>query len=68
MEKSFVKLLFEGLCCATVTLVGRLDYSAPHSGTHSRANYGQDREIAECFVLLSVVYHDGTFNAAPSEF
>ena len=27
-------------------------------GTHLRASYGQDLEIAECFVLLSVVYDD----------
>ena len=33
-------------------------------GTHSRASYGQDIEIAEYFVLLSVVYHDGTFRLA----
>ena len=31
-----------------------------------RVSYGQDLEISECFVLFSVVYHDGegTFKLA----
>ena len=35
--------------------------------THSRASNGQDREIAEWFLFLSVVYHDGTFKVAASD-
>ena len=34
---------------------------------YSRASYGQEREITECFVLLSVVYHDGAFKLAASD-
>ena len=30
-----------------------------------RANHSHGSEIAECFVLLSVVYHDGTFKMTP---
>ena len=69
MEKPFVKLIFEGLCGATVTLVERLDYSTPHSWytLASQLRSGQG-DIAECFALLLVVYHDGTFKAAPLEF
>ena len=37
-------------------------------GIHSRANDGQDREIAESFVLRSMVYHDSAFKAAPMNF
>ena len=34
---------------------------------HIRESYGQDIEIAKCFVVLSVVYHDGTFKVAASD-
>ena len=60
-EKSFLSLVLEGLCGATASLVERLDCSIYRArGTHSRADYCHDREreIAECFVLLSVVYND----------
>ena len=64
-EKLFLILVFGDLCGTTVTtLVERLDCSTPYS----RANYGHDKEIAESFVLLSVVYHDGTFKAVPLDF
>ena len=51
-EKSFVKLVCEGLCGARVI---RVEHGT--RGTKSRVNYGRDREIAECFVLLWVVYN-----------
>ena len=69
-DKSFLQVVFEGLSGATVTLVKRLDCRRPHSSwyKYSRANCSQNREIAQCFVLLSVVYYDGMFKATPLEF
>ena len=64
-EQSFLILVFGDLCATTVTsLVERLDCSTPYW----RANHGHDKEITDYFVLLSVVYHDGTFKAVPSDF
>ena len=58
-DQSFIFLIFEGLCGATVTLFERLDCRTPYSWcTNARANHRHDREIAEFFRLLSAVYHD----------
>ena len=66
MEKSFLQLVFEVLYGATATLVQLLDCRPPYSlYTLLRANHSHRSEIAECFVLLPVVYRDGTFKTRP---
>ena len=69
MEKSFLQLVFEVLCGATATLVQLLD-CRPHRTrcTLLRANHSHRSEIAECFVLLPVVYRDNTFKMTPLKF
>ena len=66
MEKSFLQLVLEVLCDPTATLVQLLDYRPPHSlCTLLRAHHSPRSEIAEFFVLLPVVYRDGTFKTTP---
>ena len=65
MEKSFLQLVFEVLCGATGNLVQLLDCRPPHSLYDLRANHSHRSEIAEWFVLLPVVYRDGTFTTTP---
>ena len=67
MEKSFLQLVFEILCGATVTLVQLLDCRPPHSlyTFASEPQSSHRSEIAECFMLLPVVYRDGTFKTVP---
>ena len=67
MEKSFLQLVFEVLCGATATLVQLLDCRPPHPRcTLLRPNHSHRSEKAVCFVLLPIVYRDGTFKLAPS--
>ena len=68
LEKSFLELVFEVLCGATATLVQPLDCRPPHSLVVQfceRTTVSYRSEIAECFVLLPVVYLDGTFKTTP---
>ena len=60
-ENSFIFLIFEGLCAATVSLWLNASTAAHRTrGTDSRANCGHGKEISEWFVLISVIYNDGT--------
>ena len=67
MEKSFLQLVFEVLCDATATLVQLLDCRPPHSLYTLLASEPQPSVRESCvFVLLPVVYRDGTFKLAQS--
>ena len=66
MEKSFLQLVFEVLCGATATLVQLSTVAHRTRCTLLRANHSHRSEKSVCFVLLPMVYGDGTFKPTPS--
>ena len=65
MEKYFLQLVFEVLCDPTATQFNSSTAAHRTRCTLLRANHSHRSEIAECFVLLPVVYRDSTFKMTP---